>query len=153
MRICKVKKRMIIRCGSVSLFGRLIWQLETKYKTMRKILIFALAGMLVALALVSCEKEEEFDESLLIGKWQTGTLFYRYFINGTGYTWDEGDDVTEDEAQNFTWTLVRSELTHIHILEIGGTVPKVYTVTELTATRLRYRDDFGKSYSFTRVTD
>ena len=67
-------------------------------------------------------------------------------------TWDEADDVTEDEAQLFTWTLVESELTHIHILEMGGTVPKVYTVTELTATSLKYKDDFGKSFSFTKVS-
>ncbi len=118
---------------------------------MKKLLIPLITGIVVALVLVSCEKEEDFDESLLVGKWKSGQLFYRYFINGTGYTWDEGDDVREDEAQNFTWTLVRSELTHIHVLEIGGTVPKVYTVTELTLTRLIYKDEFGKSHSFTRV--
>ena len=108
---------------------------------------------LVALMLASCEKEDDFNESLLVGKWESGTLYYRYFGSGEGYTWDEGDDVQEDEAQNFTWTLIRSELTHIHILEIGGTVPRAYTVTELSSTSLRYRDDFGRSYSFTRVND
>jgi hypothetical protein len=118
---------------------------------MQKYKMSVVAAILVALMLASCEKEYFFDESLLTGKWQSGTLFYRYFANGTGYSWDEGDDVSEDEAQDFTWTLVESELTHIHILEIGGTVPRVYTVTELSSTSLRYRDDFGRSYSFTRV--
>jgi len=118
---------------------------------MKKYKISLVATILIALMLASCEKESDFDKSLLTGKWQSGTLFYRYFVNGTGYSWDEGDDVSEDEAQDFTWTLVESELTHIHILEIGGTVPRVYTVTELSSTRLRYRDDFGRSYSFTRV--
>lgn len=106
-----------------------------------------------ALFIVSCEKLDDFDQSLLVGKWQSGSLYYRYLSNGNGYTWDEGDDVSEDEAQDFTWTLVQSELTHIHILEIGGTVPKVYTVTELTSTILTYEDDFGKSFSFTKVSE
>ena len=101
--------------------------------------------------LVSCDMIESFDEALLEGKWQSGTLFYRYFSNGNGYSWDEGDDVSESEAQDFTWTLESSTLTHIHILEIGGTVPKVYTVTELTEKSLKYKDDFGKSFSFTKV--
>ena len=72
--------------------------------------------------------------------------------DGTGGTWDTADDVTEEEAQDFTWTLVNAELTHIHILEIGGHVPKVYTVTELTSSTLTYNDDFGVEFSFTKVS-
>ncbi len=116
-------------------------------------LIFALLCLTASFFIVSCETEEDpFDETLLIGKWQSGTLYYKYFDDGSGATWDTGDDVTEEEAQEFTWTLVQSELTHIHIMEMGGVVPKVYTVTELTATTLKYKDDFDKSYSFTKVT-
>lgn len=99
----------------------------------------------------SCEEiETSFDESYLIGKWVSGTVYYKYSSNYTGTTWDTSDDVTEAEGQSFTWTLVKSELTHIHIVEVGGSVPKVYTVTELTATTLKYKDDFG-SYSFTKL--
>ncbi len=118
---------------------------------MKKHKISVVAAILVALMLASCEKEDDFDEFLLVGKWQSGTLFDRYFANGTGYSWDEGDDVREDEAQAFTWTLIESELTQFHIMENGPDIPKHYTVTELSSTRLRYRDDFGRSYSFTRV--
>jgi hypothetical protein len=119
---------------------------------MKKILFYiSMCSVLVMLA-VSCETEPiSFDESLLIGKWQSGTLFYKYFGDGTGGTWDTADDVKEEEAQAFTWTLEYAELTHIHILEIGGTVPKVYTVTELTATSLKYHDDFGVNWAFTKV--
>ena len=119
----------------------------------RSLLYLASTLLFAAFMLVSCETEDMFDETLLVGKWKSGTLYYRYFIDGAGYTWDTGDDVTEEEAQNFTWTLIRSELTHIHILEIGGTVPKVYTVTELTPTGLKYHDDFGRSYSFVKVNE
>lgn len=99
----------------------------------------------------SCQKEEEtFTESFLIGKWVSGTLHYKYLSNKTGVTWDTKDDVTEAEAQPFTWILDKSELTHIHIIQTGGSVPKVYTVIELTATTLKYKDSFGVSYSFTK---
>jgi len=101
---------------------------------------------------VSCVKEPvTFDSSLLTGKWLSGTLYYKYLANGNGSTWDTADNVTEAEAQLFTWTLVNAELTHIHILQIGGSVPKVYTVTELTSTSLKYEDDFGVKWTFTKV--
>jgi hypothetical protein len=122
-------------------------------KKMRKIFLYCIIPVLTAFLLASCEKEEIFDESFLPGKWESGTMYYRYFSNGDGYSWDEGDDVTEEEAQGFTWTLEHSVLTHIHILEIGGTVPRVYTVTELTPSSLKYEDDFGRSYSFTKVNE
>jgi hypothetical protein len=120
---------------------------------MNKLLIFLISALTVAVILTSCEKEEDyFDESLLIGKWQSGTLYDRYFADGKGYTWDLDDDVQEDEAQHFTWTLEKSVLTQIHIMETGGgLIPKVYTVTELSSARLRYRDKFLKSFSFNRV--
>jgi hypothetical protein len=121
---------------------------------MKRTIFYLSFCILVPFLVASCEKEKpSFDESLLIGKWQSGTLYYKYLDDGSGTTWDEADDVTEDEAQHFTWTLVEAELTHIHILEMGGTVPKVYTVTELTATSLKYKDDFGKSFSFTKVSE
>jgi hypothetical protein len=118
---------------------------------MKKFLHCLVAALVAGLILVSCEKDEVFDESLLVGRWNSGTLYYRYLANGTGYTWDEKDDVREEEAQHFTWTLQGASLTHIHIMEIGGSVPKYYTVTELTSGTLRYRDVFFKSFSFTRV--
>jgi hypothetical protein len=119
---------------------------------MKKIYFYLIMYAVVSILAISCETEPvTFDESLLFGKWQSGTLFYKYLDDGTGGTWDTADDVTEEEAQDFTWTLVNAELTHIHILEIGGSVPKVYTVTELTANSLKYHDDFGVEFSFTKV--
>jgi len=107
--------------------------------------------VLFSFILSSCQKEEEtFTESFLIGKWVSGTLHYKYLSDKTGATWDTKDDVTEAEAQPFTWTLDKSELTHIHIIQTGGSVPKVYTVTELTATTLKYKDSFGTTFSFTK---
>lgn len=118
---------------------------------MKKLLVCLMVCFSLSVLLNSCEEEETFfQESFLIGKWAQGTLYYKYLSDYTGKTWDTADDVTEAEAQKFTWTLVKSELTHIHIMEVGGNVPKVYTVTELTETTLKYKDDFGTTYSFTK---
>ena len=120
---------------------------------MKKIVLYFLLILFTSVATTSCVDvgTENFDETLLYGKWQSGTLYYTYLSDGSGKTWDTADDVTEEEAQSFTWTLDASELTHIYVLEIGGTVPKVYTVTQLTSTQLTYEDDFGTSHTFTRV--
>lgn len=107
----------------------------------------------------SCKKEDisnsqkaQTYEELIIGKWVTNnTLFYKYISDSTGSTWDTSDDVTESEAQKFTWNIKKSLLTQTHIMEIGGNVPKVYTITTLNATNLIYKDDFGKVTTFTKV--
>jgi len=122
---------------------------------MKRILSYLVFTVIISSIMFSCteilEEDEILNESFLIGKWQSGTLFYKYLDDGTGGTWDTADDVQESEAQEFTWTLVNRELTQIHVLETGGTVPKVYDITELTATTLIYEDDFGKQFSFVKV--
>jgi len=127
---------------------------------MKKSLVF-IAVLLVSSFFHSCEKEQTFNENFLIGKWRSGTEYYKYLPNSSaqregykkGGSWDESDDVYEDEAQPFDWRLQKSELRHIHIMEMGGVVPKSYTVTELTTATLRYIDDFGNSFFFIKVTD
>ncbi len=102
--------------------------------------------------LTACDKDDDPDVYLLTGKWQSGTLFEKYHSNGDGYTWDLSEDVQENEAQRFTWELTKNELTQLHIMEIGGVVPRFYTITELSETRLKY-EGHGRKYSFTRVKE
>jgi hypothetical protein len=119
---------------------------------MKKTLRYLTMLTVITLLAVSCTKTDTtYDQSLLTGKWQSGTLFYKYAADGTGGTWDTSDNVTEAEAQAFTWTLEKDLLTQIHVLQIGGSVPKVYTLTELTSTSLKYHDSFGVSSAFTKV--
>jgi hypothetical protein len=118
---------------------------------MKKSIIYLVTFLSIAFIFNSCTKDDNFDEALLAGKWQSGTVFFRYSADGNGVTWDTADDVTEAEGQIFTWTLKKAELTQIHIMSIGGNVPKVYTVTELTSTSLKYHDGFGINYSFTKI--
>lgn len=121
---------------------------------MKNVVLCLVSVVLLVLLMEGCQKETYFDESFLYGKWKSGTVYYRYDTDGGGVTWDTSDDVTEAEGQQFTWTLEADELTHIHIMAMGGSgVPKIYTVTELTETTLKYKDDFGKSYSFSKVSN
>jgi hypothetical protein len=121
---------------------------------MKNFKIYLIATILFSTLFAACEPEEvSFDETLLYGKWKSGTVYYKYLADGTGGTWDTSDDVFEEEAQAFTWTLEFDNLTHLHIMEIGGIVPKYYTVTELTASTLKYKDDFGVTTTFTKVSN
>lgn len=109
----------------------------------------------MALMVVSCAKEIEYDESLLSsggGKWQLTAEngkdklargeYWVYRSNGTGYTWVEEDDISEDEAQEFTWELDSDQLMQLHF---GGATPKTYTVTTLTASTMKYYDNVDTS--------
>ena len=115
--------------------------------------IFAISAIIVSMSSCSPDKDIEFDKTLLTGKWQENNslVFEVYGKDGSGYTWDEADDVTEAEAQPFTWGLNGNVLTQVHTMEMGGNVPKVYTVTKLTATELVYEDNYGKVHSFDKI--
>ena len=120
-------------------------------KRFQKALLFSAMCLLLS----SCVDDVFMDPTLLIGKWESDGEFYRYDSDGTGVTWDTKDDVYEDEAQPFKWEFNQLDrsLTHIHWMEMtqDWTVPRVYTVTMLNDSVLKYDDRFGKSYSFTRV--
>ena len=119
---------------------------------MKKIFYSLTLILVSSIVFHSCSEEEiSFDQSLLYGKWKFGTLYEVYESNGNGKTWDTKDDVSEEEAQLFTWTLTEDNLIQIHLFESSDAVtPRSLTVTELTATSLKYRDA-GRTYSFTKV--
>jgi hypothetical protein len=124
-----------------------------------KSLFSALLYLVVLLFINSCKKEESanqtsFDQKLLIGKWHlNNTVFYKYNADNTGTTWDISDsDITEADAQKFSWKLEGSKLIENHYLETtGGTFPKNYTITELSASKLSKKDNFDKVETFTKV--
>lgn len=129
---------------------------------MKKFRIFflLLTGIvLVTTCFTACVPEEtNYNRSDLIGKWvltsngTTGTEYWRYDADSSGVTWDTADDVSEDEGQAFTWTLDGDQLTQIHKFESSGAVvPKVYTVTTLTASKMVYKDNYSQTFQFTKV--
>ncbi|MBQ8958573.1 MAG: hypothetical protein IJ057_08780 [Bacteroidales bacterium] len=133
---------------------------------MKKLLHISL-GLAMAFCLSACGGLEvdvdDFDEADLYGKWQEGTVFERYYAqpfdhilpNGdsvqvNGFTWDESDDISEEEAQPFNWSLTGSTLKHEHVGTFV-TVPKLYTITTLNSNELIYNDDYGTTHHFSRV--
>lgn len=118
-----------------------------------KKLIYFVGAILLMVGLNSCGEwntDDNFDVSLLYGRWQEGTVYERYDDTGWGATWDTDDDLGEEEAQLFKWSLDGSTLTHEHVGQFV-TVPKVYTVTTLNSSQLTYHDDYGKTHYFSKV--
>jgi hypothetical protein len=130
-----------------------------------KKLLHIILFLVIVLGLAACHKPEEisFDPSLLYGKWQEGSVYERYYasaiervlpngdtvqVNGT--TWDVSDDVTEEEAQLFNWTLTGATLKHEHVGTFV-TVPKVYTIIMLGSNYLVYKDDYGVTHHYSKV--
>ena len=114
--------------------------------------------------------EPTFQENDLLGLWKEDDTeaFVRFTsekdstgVYKFGYEWDEGDGVFESDRTNidskygngwFKWQLVKADLTEIHLMEYGGAeLPKVYTVTKLNDTELKYEDDFKVTHSFQKV--
>ena len=132
---------------------------------MKKLVPFLLC-LVIAFGFSACHKKPSVisvDESMLYGKWQEGSAFERYYdsliervlpngdtvkVNGT--TWDTGDDVTEDEAQLFIWTLTGNTLKHEHVGTFV-TVPKLYTIAAISAHSMTYKDEYGVTHHFSKV--
>lgn len=119
---------------------------------MKKKLLISLA-LIALLASCSTFETKTFDKALIYGKWQSAKEYWVYDANGTGHTWDEADDVTEAEAQQFVWEIEGNALHVTHIGEMGEQIPKDYTLTELTSTTLSYKDGYGKSFTFTKCSN
>ncbi|MDD3479093.1 MAG: hypothetical protein PHI42_01720 [Paludibacteraceae bacterium] len=123
---------------------------------MKKLVVIAASlASIVLILFSSCETPVTFDETLLIGKWErpsnNGLECYRYDANYNGVTWDTGEDVSEAEGQPFTWSVESATMTHIHIMEMGGKIPKTYTLLTLNDSTLSYKDVFGVSFTFIKV--
>ncbi len=140
----------------------------------RNLLIISLF-CLTAAFFASCKPEAQtFSVADLFGKWESPTISkanpsakqYCVFLSEKddsgeyywGKTWDEGEDVTEADVDKekhgngwMKWKLVEASLTEIHMMSVSQAgVPKIYTVTLLNASKLEYKDDFGKTYSWTK---
>jgi hypothetical protein len=115
--------------------------------------VFGLIAAGVLLTLASCSKDPVFDGDLIVGKWVSGTEYYRYDADSKGVTWDTGDDVQEEEGQPFTWSFdsETNRLTLVHQMEMGAVVPKAYTLTALNDSTMEYKDNYGQKFKYKRV--
>lgn len=139
---------------------------------MKKKIVFLSILSVIAIAMTSCwnvpEPEVVFEEANLLGLWQeTNTeAFVRFTAERDetgeykyGREWDESEDIFESDLKPygngwFKYKLVQNDLTEIHLMDNGGAeIPKVYVVTKLTDTELRYKDDFGTIHSLDKVIE
>lgn len=129
------------------------------------LIILGLAGAAAAVYYIWFHKEyyepeviepevfNEFDADLLIGLWKEDDLYYRYEEDGTAVSWDLADDVMEDEGTELEWTLEDDVFIHYYKMELGGVVPKTYTMKVLELDTMKYEDDFGVKHTFSKVDE
>ena len=136
-----------------------------KDKTMKKILLLlTISAVLLALLTVSCKKKEEPKEpeksyaELIVGRWATDAALPYYEVydaEGTGHMWDTADDVQEDEADQFDWTMdeANKQFTQIVHFQGGqGDVPQLCNILILNETTLKYNNDaLKREVTLTRV--
>lgn len=127
---------------------------------MMKTRIISFCLLFVAMvSLVGCTEKPELiiNEAALVGKWQATdrtTEFWRYNADGTGQTWDEADDVHEDDTVgvlHFSWTTVQSHLELDYYGEMGQHAYENYTVTHQTQDSLVWKDLYGDYRTFVKI--
>ncbi|MBQ0015920.1 MAG: hypothetical protein KBT04_02925 [Bacteroidales bacterium] len=124
---------------------------------MKPAYLLVLCAIAAVLLWAGCSKDKDkspkFSESNLIGKWSSGTEFWRYDADHSGRTWDTADDVNEDDetTMRFAWSLDGDQLKHVFSGdEVHQAVAQYYTVKVLNATTLQW-DDGLEVVTFTKV--
>ena len=112
-----------------------------------KSVLFLFLCVLSVLMIGCGEKDVEpsFNSADLVGKWQVSNSqeFWRYNSDGSGLTWDEAQDVHEDDetTMRFSWSLSDDRLSHVFSGdEVHQAVVQDYTVKELTSSKLVWND-------------
>ncbi len=121
----------------------------------RKIIYPILLLLVGSMMWTGCKKEEyTIDESLLIGKWcADGTQeYWRFDANYEGETWDESEDVQEGEGTHYTWSVSVDRLSILLQGTMGQVVPYDYTFTSQTDRTFTWRDGYGNTRSFSKVS-
>ena len=123
---------------------------------MKKILILlAVCSLFASCSLFENDNHITVSENQLYGCWvKTGTQeYWRYNENGTGVTWDESEDVSEEESNlTFTWSVREDELTHIFSGSMDNQyVPKIYTIKAISSSSMSWEDDYGITYKLNKT--
>lgn len=126
----------------------------------KSILILLVAAFFVTLFTVSCSKKKDESKSyseLIVGRWKTSAAepYYEvYNSNGTGKMWDTADDVQEEDADTFSWSIdSNNKLTQIVHFQGGqGDIPQYCNIITLNETTLKYNNDaLKREVTLTRV--
>lgn len=127
--------------------------MKKKYNIL--VLMAALPLMFASCSLFGDDTHITVEPEQLHGKWvkNASQEYWRYNSDGTGVTWDESEDVTEEESNlTYEWSINGDRLTHVFYGQQGNqAVPKVYTVTEIDGGTMKWKDDYGMSYQLNKV--
>ena len=116
----------------------------------KTISILLIAAVILTLGLVSCKKDKKEEQKtyyeLVIGRWRThdGGHYEVYYAGGTGKMWDPGEDVQEDEADTFDWSIDESnkKMTQvIHFQGGQGDIPQYCNIITLDESTFTYNND------------
>lgn len=133
-----------------------------------------LAIIAIVAGFASCNNSSvSFSESDLHGKWQEEdkNAYVKFTVEldtvsnlkdrkyHWGYEWDEGDGVYEKDVLNerygngwFVYALDGDQLTQAHMMSNkGADIPKVYTVTVLTNSDLKFQDSEKVNHSYKKA--
>ena len=119
---------------------------------MKKLALLLVTAFIVTLFIVSCSKKKEDPKpqktysELIVGRWKTDAeqpYHEVYYSDGTGKFWDEADDVTEEEATTFDWSIdSNNKLTQIHHMQEGqGDIPQYCNILTLNETTFKYNNE------------
>ena len=126
----------------------------------KSILVLLVAAFFVTLFTVSCSKKKDESKSyseLIVGRWKTsdGGHYEVYNSDGTGKMWDPADDVQEDEANTFTWSIDENnkQMTQIiHSQELGFDTPQYCNIITLNETSFTYNNEgWRATYTLIKV--
>ncbi|MDR3329173.1 MAG: hypothetical protein LBS63_03565 [Prevotellaceae bacterium] len=117
-------------------------------------LLVAFVGFMFVLA--SCQKDDDITVDNIIGTWKsdndgeckryTNTDAKDSYKLGAG--WWVGQ-TTEAQAETFYWKMEGSTLTE-QWPTASIFIPRIYTITKLTASKLQYVDSADENFSFTK---
>ena len=129
---------------------------------MKRFSLLLAISCFIAFFTFSCSKPEPSTpdsnySELIVGRWATADEghFEVYNANGTGKMWDPAEDVQEDEADTFTWSIdENNKLTQIINFQSGAAqVPQYCNILLLNETSFKYNNDGWRAeYDLNRIT-
>lgn len=120
---------------------------------MKKVsLLLVVAFFATLFTVTSCKKDDDKKDNntnyseLIVGRWKTDAeqpYYEVYKSNGTGHMWDTAEDITEEEADQFDWSIdEHNQMTQIIHFQGGqGDVPQYCNILILNETTLKYNND------------
>lgn len=122
---------------------------------MKRIGLFTLLALAVGL-MAGCVKETTVtvNPAMVVGKWYDEAqpkVFWRFDSDSTGATWDESEDVREEEGTKFNWSTQGDQLRIDLYGEMGQHVYYDWTVTRQTADSLKFKDIYDNPCVFVRI--